>query len=81
MRARIVIIDISLVLILLAICLDFNPEKNEVDADFTIKDINRLGIKDLATSQEELVLLFNYQTGYDINATRQRIFIAAIDAL
>lgn len=60
MRVKRVLLDISLVLILLAICFDFNPEKNEVDSDFTITDINRLTFKDLARSQEELDLLLDY---------------------
>jgi len=48
MRQRGVILDISLIILLLTIYFEFDPEKNEVGVDFDIQDVNKLGFKDLA---------------------------------
>lgn len=68
MRFKRLFIDISLVLILTSICLDFYPDKNEVDVDFSITDINRLSFNDLAKNEEELNLLQSYHKTYSLQS-------------
>lgn len=50
-------LDIAIFIILGSILYEYEPEKNEVDKDFDVQNINRLTLNDIAENEEELILI------------------------